>query len=88
MDGPIIPYPDGINGPIATVLYGHVIGEYDDIFRFDESDAVSNLWLSYATLHNRYPRLEDVVFVVNGPAMHIYSDGSVITDLNGDVAYL
>lgn len=85
---PIIPYPDGLDEPTSRVLYSFVIGEYDDKYCFDESDPVSNLWLSYATLHGRYPRLEDVKFILNGPTLHIFSDGSVITDDHGDVAYL
>jgi len=88
MTGPIIPYPDQLNEQLASFLFGCVRAEDDDLYLFDESDPVSNLWLSYGTLHGRFPRLEDVVFMANGPALHIFADGSVITERNGDVAYL
>lgn len=88
MEGPIIPYPVGINEDLARLFYDFVLGENDDIYNFDESDPVCNLWLSYATEHGRYPRLEDVKFVVNGPTLYLFADGAVISEYGGDVAYL
>lgn len=85
---PIIPYPTGITESHARLLYSFVIGENDDIYNFDPSDPVCNLWLAYATEHGRYPRLEDVKFEVNGPTLYLYSDGSVIAQSGDDVAYL
>jgi hypothetical protein len=68
-----LPYPPGMDGDIATRLFGNETG-----VSYGSNVELSRLWLDVGITHQRFPRLVDAWESGNGREYFAFSDGLVI----------
>lgn len=73
-----LPYPPGMDGEIASRLFGKVSGEEGTSYAFSPDDDLSRTWLEVGVKRHSFPGLQEVWDNGDGEEYFVFADGMVI----------